>query len=1017
LQITRVELKNIKNHADASWTFGPGIVAICGPNGAGKTTILEAIAWALFDHLEYNRDDFLRRGAKKGQVTVGFLSNADQREYLVTRDTAGGYFVYDPETKVRLWEQKNQVLPFLKQQIGIAPDTDPAALFKSTIGVPQGTFTYDFTLAPTPRKKVFDQILRVEEYRQASDNLKDTLRHIAGRITEIDHKLAAAEGELKTYDDTRQRHDETVALLGQLEAELSAVIAERDRAAQEVVRFDQLEQQSAAQRAAVERERMKLESARDKLAAARARAEAARHAETIIAAARAGYENYQRATRTLAELENERGKRDALRERRAQIERERVNAFVQVERVREKLVEIAEARTTLAGMSAQISQQETIENRLAGLREARGEAQSLERSMATLDRELEKLRARYSDVSRKLEQAEQQREQAERADALEDERMTLDEECRQKELSLNNYKVKRDLLESLRAELARLKTERERNQRELKRLEPFTDAAAKLAERETQQQRDTEQLAQLKAEVARDTEMITSLESGGVCPLLTEKCLNLKPGESLDRRFGAGLEARRAEISRLETEIAALAGDVKTLRAVAAEAARAPRLREDEARLVATLAERQQQLAQLENEIALGSTVSDGEIKELRNKRLALEAMLRDAREAQKLYSQAEPLRRELSQVKAEGATKKNEREEMDQRLRKLGDIETQLAEAQSALQSLNDPRGRAAALAQLIARETEWLRAAETAERQAAEIAQTLEQLAVTLENFAALDARLAEASALRATSEGDYQAFIAHEKLAATVAACESEVAAISADFAQSEAMLSEAQQHLLRLETEYDSARHAQAREEFGQARDRVTQLSTQLEHLRAQFAHLQSQLVALDQVRERMRDELAAKEKIIRLQTTTDFIRDILQQAAPYITETWLNSISQEARQFFREITGRHDVTLRWTTDYEITLEEDGYERPFISLSGGEQMAAALAVRLALLRQLSEVNLAFFDEPTTNMDEERRRNLAQQIGRIRAFQQLFVISHDDSFESFTDQVITLEGKTDE
>ena len=73
-----------------------------------------------------------------------------------------------------------------------------------------------------------------------------------------------------------------------------------------------------------------------------------------------------------------------------------------------------------------------------------------------------------------------------------------------------------------------------------------------------------------------------------------------------------------------------------------------------------------------------------------------------------------------------------------------------------------------------------------------------------------------------------------------------------------------------------------------------------------------------------------------------------------------------------------------------------------------------MAAALAVRLALLKELSEVNLAFFDEPTTNMDEERRRNLAQQIGRIKDFQQLFVISHDDSFEGFTDQVIMLGEK---
>jgi exonuclease SbcC len=48
------------------YTFQPGVISICGPNGSGKTTILEAIAWALFDHLEYKREDFVRRGGQKG---------------------------------------------------------------------------------------------------------------------------------------------------------------------------------------------------------------------------------------------------------------------------------------------------------------------------------------------------------------------------------------------------------------------------------------------------------------------------------------------------------------------------------------------------------------------------------------------------------------------------------------------------------------------------------------------------------------------------------------------------------------------------------------------------------------------------------------------------------------------------------------------------------------------------------------------------------------------------------------
>jgi DNA repair protein SbcC/Rad50 len=82
-----------------------------------------------------------------------------------------------------------------------------------------------------------------------------------------------------------------------------------------------------------------------------------------------------------------------------------------------------------------------------------------------------------------------------------------------------------------------------------------------------------------------------------------------------------------------------------------------------------------------------------------------------------------------------------------------------------------------------------------------------------------------------------------------------------------------------------------------------------------------------------------------------------------------------------------------------------------------LSGGEQMSAALAVRLALLKKLSTLNIAFFDEPTQNMDILRRSNLAEQIRRVRGFDQLFVISHDDTFEQGLDSLVRLTKQNGE
>jgi len=395
----------------------------------------------------------------------------------------------------------------------------------------------------------------------------------------------------------------------------------------------------------------------------------------------------------------------------------------------------------------------------------------------------------------------------------------------------------------------------------------------------------------------------------------------------------------------------------------------------------------------------------------LKEKRTGLETQLRRSREAERVYSQAEPLAAEIHRVIKEGELKKQERDEISRRIEKLGDIEARLAEAEAGLQSLNDPRGRAAALKELIAREGALKLNLEEAEVKVTRVGADLEQANLEMRPFVTLDGEITSATRTRAESERDYQAFIANEKIAAALVAREQEMAALSSEIEQTDKALAAALADCGELEKRYDADRHRRAISELDGLRERAAQLASQIEHMAEQYSRLREQLAHLNEVRERARHQIAERERSERLRETSEFIRDILQKAAPFITESYLFSISIEANHLFREITGRHDVTLQWTKDYEITLEEEGRERPFLNLSGGEQMAAALAVRLALLKELSEVNIAFFDEPTTNMDEERRRNLAQQIGRIKDFQQLFVISHDDSFEGYTDQIITL------
>ena len=71
-----------------------------------------------------------------------------------------------------------------------------------------------------------------------------------------------------------------------------------------------------------------------------------------------------------------------------------------------------------------------------------------------------------------------------------------------------------------------------------------------------------------------------------------------------------------------------------------------------------------------------------------------------------------------------------------------------------------------------------------------------------------------------------------------------------------------------------------------------------------------------------------------------------------------------------------------------------------------------MSAALSIRIAMLEVLTNLKIGILDEPTVNMDSQRREYLAEMIEKIgQIFTQLFIVSHDDTFNSITDYIIEL------
>lgn len=181
------------------------------------------------------------------------------------------------------------------------------------------------------------------------------------------------------------------------------------------------------------------------------------------------------------------------------------------------------------------------------------------------------------------------------------------------------------------------------------------------------------------------------------------------------------------------------------------------------------------------------------------------------------------------------------------------------------------------------------------------------------------------------------------------------------------------------------------------------------------------------IKLDEVNKDLNDISENKKEIVKLNEDAQMytrakelvksIRDVIKMTPEYIAELYVNRISKKAASIYQKIASDTN-RLVWDKDYSLSLVDvfNGHEekKNFNQLSGGEQMTAALSVRLAMLELLTNLKIGILDEPTTNIDTIRRSQLAEQIEMISSdYNQIFVVSHDDTFDSCTAHIISIGG----
>ncbi|GCE26862.1 hypothetical protein KDA_23460 [Dictyobacter alpinus] len=1009
--ITRIELENIKSYRQVTVDFRRGTTAISGANGAGKTTLVEAIGFALFGYLPYNQEQFVREGEKVGKVII-HLIGGDDRPYTVERrcGTGARWQIYDEEADMRL-EQRADVQDKLHELFGIDRERSLDALFRDALGVPQGTFTSIFLETGARRKQTFDALLQIEDYQAAAKYLLGSQNYYKEQLQTQRSTIERLQYETRELEDWR----------GQLHAKRQADNTNKERSIQlsELLttheqRKELLDQQAKRVQELDSRQRQANETynhANDRLQDFQQRFQSAREAQQIVTDNQDAYEQHQQATIALRDLRQQAAARDTLRQQQARTNSSEIQITERIANQQNRLQEVERARQRVQELNPLVEKQIELEGQRDAARQQR---------------------QRYLDVR----SAGQQRKEKY------DEAYQEQEQCQQKIQAIEPLVPVAQLLENRReahTQLLLQTSKRSEKQRQLQQkqaalhdrqgeLETAMDLLRR-AENNVrlieEHRQEAEEMPKLEQEIqvldAQRNRLEGNIEgyarsraqsAGGQCPLLNESCLNIRQKGivSLESYFEGLLIEEQDKIETITVQQRTLTRRKSQIQKFADALPRLAEYLERRDERAENIQRIQREIAKLEQELTT-LTQELADIDQVEQQLKQAEADLRASKQADAevraldgLNRQFEQLQKQLSQLDTEINTLRQEAAQLQGSGTRLKQLETELAD-------LNDPRSERRSKQDILAKEAQYQQQLQQEEQRLQEIQQQLKKLDQELSGYASLDSEIAQQEVRVQQNQPGYHRYLQHQNEARTLPEREQ-------IFQQQQTTTTAAWQKLQVIQQEFAQAQAAFNPQDLTDLRTTIEQVKHEQVQLIEQMKTLQTEIQRLEQqitAAEALLVELEAAQQ--EYQTLDDLhkmmgqFRDLIKDAAPHVLKAMLSDISAEANRIFGEVMGDRRAQLSWRNDYEIILRQQGVDRSFAQLSGGEQMSAALAVRLALLKKLSSLNIAFFDEPTQNMDELRRMNLAEQIRRVRGFDQLIVISHDDTFEQGLDSLVRL------
>lgn len=229
------------------------------------------------------------------------------------------------------------------------------------------------------------------------------------------------------------------------------------------------------------------------------------------------------------------------------------------------------------------------------------------------------------------------------------------------------------------------------------------------------------------------------------------------------------------------------------------------------------------------------------------------------------------------------------------------------------------------------------------------------------------------------------------------------------------QEEKVLETLRENLLKLENSIISLNKGELEKIQVEKDEKVAEIREKLGGINGEIKNLNDKLAKIKEHENIIKDKKKNLERLkMKLELTKAF-RERIKSMGKEVSKNMLKEIEILATENFRKITGRGEKVI-WSNEdkdkYSVYLSGDRGELRFEQLSGGEQVAVAISIRGAMSELFTESRFSIFDEPTNNLDSERRKSLADSIGEIlKNLEQSIIVTHDDTFREMAQKVIEL------